>query len=160
MFTPHNTHGAIGTLIAAHLSATVGNLAPMEFNRDDAPWRDDIISAPLPIERGSIVLSDAPGLGVEIVEKELARYAQTKGIAHFQRGLASVGNREYARNWLRYAYPWARRNGHKGSRPRSQSRLLAYGQSEFLDSHQRGVEPRCCPRVLPHPLSPLGAKGA
>ncbi len=75
MFTAHNTHSPIGTLIAAHLSATVPNMPYMEFNRDDVPWRDDIISSPIKVENGCLVLPDGPGLGVDLNEAAVAKLA-------------------------------------------------------------------------------------
>jgi galactonate dehydratase len=42
--------------------------------RNDVPWRDDVVTAPVPIERGIGRAPSAPGLGVEVNESEAARH--------------------------------------------------------------------------------------
>ena len=74
MFTPHNPHSPLATLISAHLCATVSNLMIMEFNRDDVPWRDDVLSSPLPIENGNLILPSGPGFGADLNEAEIAKH--------------------------------------------------------------------------------------
>ncbi|WP_246661809.1 MULTISPECIES: hypothetical protein [unclassified Rhizobium] len=43
--------------------------------------RNDVISAPPVCENGALIVPDAPGLGVDIVEYEIAKYSSTKNIA-------------------------------------------------------------------------------
>ncbi|MFC2021442.1 mandelate racemase/muconate lactonizing enzyme family protein [Chloroflexota bacterium] len=74
MFAPHNCHSPLGTVITAHLCATVCNFMIMEFDRDDVPWRDDILTEPLRIENGNLILPEGPGLGVDLNEKEIAKH--------------------------------------------------------------------------------------
>jgi L-alanine-DL-glutamate epimerase-like enolase superfamily enzyme len=74
LVAPHCCHSPLTTLVAAHLCATVPNFFILEFDRDDAPWRDDIISRPLVVEKGHLALPDGPGFGVELNEKEIARH--------------------------------------------------------------------------------------
>jgi len=38
---------------------------------NDVPWRDTIIDTPLNVENGEFILSDRPGLGVDLVEEEM-----------------------------------------------------------------------------------------
>jgi L-alanine-DL-glutamate epimerase-like enolase superfamily enzyme len=77
MFAPHNCHSPLTTLISAHICATVHNFMVMEFDRDDAPWRDDILTEPLKIENGHLVLSDGPGFGADLDEAEIAKHPTT-----------------------------------------------------------------------------------
>jgi galactonate dehydratase len=61
----HNTKGPIGILAAAHVMASIPNAAPMEFISNIA-WRDEIITHPLQVEAGHLVLSGRSGLGVDL----------------------------------------------------------------------------------------------
>src|SRR5262249_34657737 len=58
----HNTKGPIGILAAAHVMASIPNAAPMEFITG-IPWRDEITTHPLQVEKGHLILSDRPGFG-------------------------------------------------------------------------------------------------
>ena len=69
----HNTKGPVGILAAAHVMASIPNAAPMEFVTG-IDWRDEIIDEPLDVQGGRIVLSDRPGLGVELTEAGLAEH--------------------------------------------------------------------------------------
>jgi galactonate dehydratase len=40
----------------------------------DVPWRDEVISRPIPLRDGHLVLDDAPGLGVELVDGALTEH--------------------------------------------------------------------------------------
>ncbi|MFC1714240.1 mandelate racemase/muconate lactonizing enzyme family protein [Candidatus Poribacteria bacterium] len=73
LFAPHNCHSPLTTLISANVSATVPNFFILEFDVDDAPWRDDIMTHPLEIENGFLKLSERPGLGSDLIEKELLK---------------------------------------------------------------------------------------
>ena len=74
LFAPHNCHSPINTLVSANVCATVPNFYIQEFDVDDAPWRDEIMTHPLQIEDGALVLSDRPGLGADLVEEQLAKH--------------------------------------------------------------------------------------
>ena len=63
--SPHNTKGPVGIIAAAHLLASIPNAAPMEFVTG-IDWRDEILTEPLQIENSCVVLSDRPGLGIEL----------------------------------------------------------------------------------------------
>ena len=62
----HNTKGPVGIIAAAHLMASIPNEAPMEFVTG-IEWRDEILTEPLKVEEGCIVLPDGPGFGIELV---------------------------------------------------------------------------------------------
>mgnify|MGYP003326181644 FL=1 len=61
----HNTKGPVGILAAAHLMASIPNVAPMEFGTG-IDWRDEILTEPLRVEDGCVVLPEAPGFGGEL----------------------------------------------------------------------------------------------
>ena len=75
LFAPHNSHGALGTWQAAHLCATVENFRILEYEHDDVPWRDEIVTEPTVIDDGHLELSGRPGLGCDIVEEAIAAHA-------------------------------------------------------------------------------------
>lgn len=74
LIAPHNCHSPINTLVSASVAATVPNFFILEFDQDDAPWRDDLMTHPLVIENGHLKLSERPGLGSDLVEEELRKH--------------------------------------------------------------------------------------
>lgn len=79
---PHNPNGPLSTIASAHVCASIPNFFRQEFMLNDVPWRDTIIDSPLPIENGNYILSDKPGLGVDLVEDEMEAHP---GIRDMQR---------------------------------------------------------------------------
>ena len=71
---PHNCHSPMTTMITAHLCMAIKNFAVMEFEQDDVPWRDDVLTHPLDIRQGHLYLSDRPGFGVDLNEAEIAKH--------------------------------------------------------------------------------------
>jgi galactonate dehydratase len=71
---PHNPNGPLSTLASAHVAASLPNFFRLEFMLTDVPWRDEVISSPLPIENGRLQLSDEPGLGVSLVDEVLEQH--------------------------------------------------------------------------------------
>ncbi len=74
MFAPHNSHGVLGTLQAVNLVATVPNFLILEYEYDDVPWRDEIVTSPLEVKDGFLELPTQPGLGVAINEEAIAAH--------------------------------------------------------------------------------------
>jgi L-alanine-DL-glutamate epimerase-like enolase superfamily enzyme len=74
LIAPHNCHSPINTLVSAAVAATIPNFFILEFDQDDAPWRDDLMTHPLEIENGSLKLSERPGLGSDLIEEELRKH--------------------------------------------------------------------------------------
>lgn len=74
-FTPHSWTNGIGVLANAHLTAGLGEAPWLEFPYDPPEWslarRDYPLRAPVVAEEGWLVLSDAPGLGIELDEARL-----------------------------------------------------------------------------------------
>ena len=69
MISPHNWMSPLGTLINAQLCAAVSNVEILEIDIDDVPWKGDLLTHPLEIENGQLVVSDRPGWGADIVEE-------------------------------------------------------------------------------------------
>jgi galactonate dehydratase len=74
LFAPHNCHSPLTTLISASVAATVPNFFILEFDVDDAPWRDDLLSHPFEIKDGFLTISERPGLGSDLIEEELLKH--------------------------------------------------------------------------------------
>ncbi|HET6217103.1 MAG TPA: mandelate racemase/muconate lactonizing enzyme family protein [Acidobacteriaceae bacterium] len=68
---PHNPNGPVSTIAAAHVMASVPNFFLQEFMVTDVSWRDTVLDKPLPVKDGFLELSDAPGLGFDLVEEEM-----------------------------------------------------------------------------------------
>ena len=63
-FCPHYLGGGIGLLASAHLLAGVGGDGWLEVDANDNPLRDQFCGPVLEVSEGSIVLDEAPGLGI------------------------------------------------------------------------------------------------
>ncbi|GAL82083.1 gluconate dehydratase [Algibacter lectus] len=74
MIAPHNPNGPLSTLASSHVCAAIPNFFKQEFIFNDVPWRDTIISHPLDIQNGQLVLSKRPGLGVDLIEEEMDKH--------------------------------------------------------------------------------------
>jgi L-alanine-DL-glutamate epimerase-like enolase superfamily enzyme len=74
LFAPHNCHSPLTTLVSANVCATVPNFFILEFDVDDVPWRDDLLTHPFEIEDGHLVLPNRPGLGSDLIEHELLKH--------------------------------------------------------------------------------------
>ena len=79
--SPHNTKGPVGIIAAAHLMASIPNVAPMEFVTG-IEWRDEIITEPLRVEDSCIVLPDGPGFGIELDMDGVERHRWRVGDPH------------------------------------------------------------------------------
>jgi galactonate dehydratase len=74
LVAPHNPNGPLSTLASAHVCAALPNFFRQEFMFTDVAWRDTVISRPIDVRDGYLHLDDAPGLGVELVDSELAAH--------------------------------------------------------------------------------------
>ena len=72
-FAPHNNSSALSTVADAHVCASVPNFLALEFHRyDDPSWEDMLLSEQPVLEQGHVVLSEKPGIGVELNEEFIA----------------------------------------------------------------------------------------
>jgi len=74
LVAPHNPNGPLSSLASSHVCASIPNFFKQEFIFNDVPWRDEIISEPLNIVNGKMVLSNKPGLGVDLLEEEMEKH--------------------------------------------------------------------------------------
>ena len=76
---PHNFYGPLADLISAHFCAAVGNVAIMEHEADDVPWKYDLLTHAPVIEEGAFVVPTGPGWGADIDEEKLAAHPWRPG---------------------------------------------------------------------------------
>jgi galactonate dehydratase len=74
----HNYHGHLSTLMGAHFSAAIANFQIMEFEADEPPWLGALMTHPLRIEDGHLLLPDRPGWGSDIDEAALLAHPPRK----------------------------------------------------------------------------------
>jgi len=57
-----------------HLCTCIPNFLVLEFQLGDVSWRDDLISKPIPIEKGYLKIPEEPGLGISLNKEVVAKY--------------------------------------------------------------------------------------
>lgn len=70
----HNSAGPLGILMSAHLCAAIPNFQILEYSVDAVPWRDQLLTNPLRVEYGKLVLPDGPGWGSCVNEDVLREH--------------------------------------------------------------------------------------
>src|SRR5579859_4826203 len=74
-FSPHNVCGPLGTMASAHVCASVPNFQILEWHWVDRPHWHELVTPEQPvIQDGHVVLTDKPGIGLEIDEDAVRRY--------------------------------------------------------------------------------------
>jgi L-alanine-DL-glutamate epimerase-like enolase superfamily enzyme len=68
---PHNYYSHLATFIAAQWCAVIPNARILEFDVDDVPWRDELVTALPEIAGGELRIPSGPGWGVEVREDVL-----------------------------------------------------------------------------------------
>lgn len=69
----HGNGGAIATIAAAQVGAACRNFLGLEYHFIETPWIGEYVRRDVPLFRdGKVVLSDAPGLGIEL-DMEICR---------------------------------------------------------------------------------------
>ncbi len=85
-FAPHNVSGPVGTVAAAHLCAALSNFTVLEYHALDLDYFEDLATyagGPV-VNDGHVVLTEAPGFGIEVDIEALARHEHTRsGIGIF-----------------------------------------------------------------------------
>jgi len=97
MMAPHSgSLGPIAEYAALHILAAIPNGLILERLGNDWPGRDEVI-APLAAEQdGFLAVPDAPGLGVDIVEAEVAKYPSLRNVGAPAGGYEKGTDREFA----------------------------------------------------------------
>lgn len=79
IMAPHNPLGPIATMVNVHLGLTTPNFLIQEVMRSDVSWRSEVFSGVPEIKDGHIYPPTAPGIGVEMDEKEAAKHPFKSG---------------------------------------------------------------------------------
>lgn len=81
-FAPHDgSLGPVAEMAAVHLCATLPNFLILEHLEDDVPQRYEVMQPQPTIVNGFMLVPDAPGLGVDIVEDAIAQYPSTGNVS-------------------------------------------------------------------------------
>jgi galactonate dehydratase len=73
--SPHGPASPVGNMAAAHVCATLPNFQILEFSHGDAPWRAELVDPPEQLQNGCLLPSGRHGLGYELNEKAMRKYA-------------------------------------------------------------------------------------
>jgi galactonate dehydratase len=74
-FAPHCSVGPVALAACLHVDVSSPNFMIQEaFAEFDVPWRNDLVCGWNPIRQGEFILSDRPGLGLEIDEDVVAEH--------------------------------------------------------------------------------------
>lgn len=77
--SPHCSVGPVALAAALHVDASTPNFMVQEnFGDFDVPWRSDLVRGWNPAKNGEFVLTDEPGLGVDIDEDAIADHPYVK----------------------------------------------------------------------------------
>ena len=71
----HMFGGPVGLFASAHLAAATDGADWVEMDANPNPLFETVVTAPPRVEDGCLVLGDGPGLGVELNDAEIARWA-------------------------------------------------------------------------------------
>jgi L-alanine-DL-glutamate epimerase-like enolase superfamily enzyme len=65
---PHNFYSHLATMMSAHMCAVAPNVRIMEFDADQPPWMDDLVTVAPTIRDGYLSIPTGPGWGTELNE--------------------------------------------------------------------------------------------
>ena len=75
---PHNYYSHLATFISAQWCAAIPNARILEYDVDDVPWRDDLVSTVPEVVAGELRVPPGPGWGVELDEDVLRAHPWPK----------------------------------------------------------------------------------
>jgi L-alanine-DL-glutamate epimerase-like enolase superfamily enzyme len=76
---PHNFYGPLADLMSVHFCAVAPNLAIMETEGDDVPWKSSLLTRAPQIAAGKLAVPSEPGWGAEPNEDALAAHPWAEG---------------------------------------------------------------------------------
>jgi galactonate dehydratase len=77
--SPHCSVGPVALAAALHFDVSTPNFMIQEaFSEFDVPWRSSFVGGWNPVRHGEFILSDEPGLGLEIDEAVIAQHPYVK----------------------------------------------------------------------------------
>jgi len=92
--SPHCSIGPVALAAALHFDVGTPNFMIQEaFGEFDVPWRDELVRGWNPLRQGEFVLSDAPGLGLDL---DLAAIAAHPYVEH---AFPSLWDRQWTSNF-------------------------------------------------------------
>ncbi len=79
---PHNPNGPVAGAAALHFDVSTPNFVIQEEMSGAVPWYDDVVSTPMKRVGSAWEIPHAPGLGVEIDEREAAKHPFKPEVMH------------------------------------------------------------------------------
>ena len=90
-FCPHNPIGAVTNAATLQIAACVPNFHLLETMSSDIPYRKELTTEKIDFENGMMRIPDAPGLGIDINEDELAKHPyQPHNLRHYTGALTEI----------------------------------------------------------------------
>ena len=86
---PHNYYSHLATFIAAQWCAAIPNARILEYDVDDVPWRDELVTVLPEISAGELRIPTGPGWGVELNEDVLRAHPWPTFLGRLERGIES-----------------------------------------------------------------------
>ena len=74
LVAPHGPSGPVSIAAGAHAMSIVKNFMILEYPFGEIPWRKDLTNPPEEIKKGHLILSDRPGLGLELDRKTVSEH--------------------------------------------------------------------------------------
>ncbi|MDD4869117.1 MAG: galactonate dehydratase [Kiritimatiellae bacterium] len=88
---PHNPSGPVANAATLQLAANLTNFYLLETMSSDVAWRKDVCTEKVQINNGFMQIPDAPGLGVDICEKAIAKHPyQPTSLRHYRGTLVDI----------------------------------------------------------------------
>lgn len=79
---PHNPNGPIAGAAALHFDVSTPNFVIQEEMSGAVPWYDDVVSVPMKRTGSAWAVPEAPGLGIEVNEREAAKHPFKQEVFH------------------------------------------------------------------------------
>lgn len=76
---PHHFLGPISTMALTHIATATPNWDVTEFNPEVGTFREEIVTGVTEVKDGYFIPPEAPGLGIDIVEEEMAKHPYEAG---------------------------------------------------------------------------------
>lgn len=88
---PHNPSGPVANAATLQLAACIPNFYLLETMSNDVPWRADISDESVVFTEGQMMISDKPGLGIDIHTENIARHPFVrKDLRHYNDSLTDI----------------------------------------------------------------------
>ena len=88
---PHNPNGPLAGAAALHFDVSTPNFVIQEEMSGAVPWYDDVVTVPMKRTGSAWAVPEAPGLGVEVDEREAAKHPFKQEVIHTASALLPDG---------------------------------------------------------------------